>query len=389
MPGDGPDQAPRKPAAKPVPRGLAERLRAWRARKIADPAFRRFAQRFVLTRPIANRRANDLYTLTAGFVYSQVLHACVTLGIFERLQNGPRSLTSLAADCNLPAHRLETLLRAARGLDLVAQTPAGPWMLSDAGAVVAANPGIRAMVTHHALVYRDLADPVALLREPDRETETAKFWSYVEKAGGPGGVGSHDAVTYSNLMHVTQDMVVEQVLDAHSLRDIKSLIDIGGGDGAFVSAAAQRYPTHDLALFDLPPVAEAAARKLAGTAHASTITAHGGSFFDDSLPGGYDAYSLVRVLYDHDDAAALRILKAVRRAMPNHARLIIAEPMDGPARGARLAAAYFNMYLLAMRSGKCRSAREIGALLEKAGFSRVRTHRTPVPVTTGLITARP
>ena len=45
-------------------------------------------RRFPLTRPIARRRARELFDLCAGFVYSQVLLACVRLRLFEILAEG-------------------------------------------------------------------------------------------------------------------------------------------------------------------------------------------------------------------------------------------------------------------------------------------------------------
>ena len=41
-----------------------------------------------------------------------------------------------------------------------------------------ANPGIEAMVEHNALLYHDLADPVAFLRDPQRETALSRYWAY-------------------------------------------------------------------------------------------------------------------------------------------------------------------------------------------------------------------
>ncbi|MCC7280468.1 MAG: methyltransferase, partial [Chromatiaceae bacterium] len=50
-----------------------------RNRLLASPAFQRWAVDFPLTRPIAQRRARALFDVTAGFVYSQILFACVRL----------------------------------------------------------------------------------------------------------------------------------------------------------------------------------------------------------------------------------------------------------------------------------------------------------------------
>ena len=57
--------------------GWADRFYAWRNGLIRSPRFQRWAASFPLTRPVARRKANALFDLVAGFVYSQVLLACV------------------------------------------------------------------------------------------------------------------------------------------------------------------------------------------------------------------------------------------------------------------------------------------------------------------------
>jgi demethylspheroidene O-methyltransferase len=92
-------------------------------------------------------------------------------------------------------------------------------------------------------------------------------------------------------------------------------------------------------------------------------------FFRDALPPGYDCITLVRVLHDHDDAACLALLRAVRRALPPGGRLVIAEPMAGTPGALAMGDAYFGFYLWAMNAGRPRTAAEYGAMLKTAGFA--------------------
>jgi demethylspheroidene O-methyltransferase len=62
------------------------RLRSLRNRLLASPGFQRWAAAFPLTRPVARRHTRELFDLVAGFVYSQVLAACVALDLFEDLR---------------------------------------------------------------------------------------------------------------------------------------------------------------------------------------------------------------------------------------------------------------------------------------------------------------
>jgi len=49
--------------------------------------------------------------------------------------------------------------------------------------------------------------------------------------------------------------------------------------------------------------------------------------------------------------------------------------------------AYFGFYLLAMGSGRPRARDEIAAMLRAAGFSNVRTVKTPRPMLVSVLTA--
>ncbi|MEN0001527.1 MAG: methyltransferase [Pseudomonadota bacterium] len=379
------------PAASTTRPGKSTSIIAqFRRRLVANPRFRRFVERAPLLRRLASSSANEVFALTSGFINSQILLACEELDLFDALATGPASPAELARQWQMTPDRASTLLTAAEGLKLVYRTGDGQFGLDEYGIVIAQSPGIRAMIRHHAAVYRDLTDPVALLRAPKSDTQTSSFWSYVGEGDAWGRhVGAPDAAQYSTLMRLSQAMVIEQVLDAYPIgRHHARLIDIGGGNGAFITGAAKRWDTLNVGVFDLPAVAENASEQLAGTSFADRLSIYGGSFFEHQIPPDADCYSLIRVLYDHNDDAALSILRNVRAAMAPGDVLVIGEPMAGEKAGERLVQAYFSIYLLAMQSGKCRSAGQLSDLARKAGFADIRQVATALPVISGLLVAK-
>ena len=349
---------------------------AWRNRLLSDPQFQRFAARFWLTRPIARRKASALFDLVAGFTYSQVLAACIEIGLLDRLSETPRSSDELAPLIGLPPGPTETLLRAAAALEL-AQRIGDDWTLGVQGAALRGNGGIAEMIAHHHLLYADLADPLALLRRGGGGGALQGFWSYAARPGE-----GREVAPYSALMAASQPLIAEHVIAAYPFTRHRRLLDVGGGAGAFLAAVANRVPSLELGLFDLPGVG-ALARDRLGTG----VAIHGGSFLHDPLPTGYDLISLVRVIHDHDDVPALRILRAAHAALPPGGRLLIAEPMAA-TRGAEAAGdGYFGMYLLAMGSGRPRRLDELGAMLREAGFAAWRNYRTALPLTVRVLAA--
>lgn len=358
---------------------------------MSNRQFQRWATAFPLTRPIARRDSRALFDLCAGFVYSQVLFACVQLRLFEVLAGGPQEIAALSRRLALPPEAARCLLEAAVSLRLVSRVAghgdSDNFMLGPLGAAMAGNPGIAAMIDHHALLYSDLRDPAALLRGAAPSTGLAAYWPYAG-AANPAELDDGAVAAYSTLMAASQPMIADQVLAAYPVARHRCLLDVGGGEGAFLSAVAAAAPKLDLMLFDLPAVAARAERRFAAAGLAGRVACHGGDVFRDPLPAGADLISLVRVVHDHDDDSALAILSAVRRALPADGTLLLAEPMAGTAGAEPSGAAYFGFYLRAMGRGQPRSAKALQALLKSAGFARSRLIATQNPLLTRVLVAQ-
>ena len=161
----------------------------------------------------------------------------------------------------LTAPAARRLLAGAASLRLLRELPGDRFALDDLGAAMNGNPAIAAFIKHHELLYDDLKDPVALLRG-EVDTNLSRFWPYAA-ANRPGArsEGEEDGQSraYSELMSRTQPLVAEDILDAYPLARHRCLLDVGGGDGAFLVSAAKRAPDLALKLFDLPHVAARAA----------------------------------------------------------------------------------------------------------------------------------
>jgi demethylspheroidene O-methyltransferase len=248
------------------------------------------------------------------------------------------------------------------------------------------NPGIAAMVRHHRMLYRDLEDPLALLRGEKVGTELGRYWAYASSSD-PAQADEASISDYSELMSVSNAFVAGDVLDAYSLKSHRCLMDVGGGQGNFLLAAAERWPHLRVRLFDLPAVAARAQERFQALGLGDRAETFGGDLMTTPLPKGADICSLVRVVHDHDDAQAMRILQAVRAALEPGGILLLAEPMAETPGAEPIGDAYFGLYLWAMGSGRPRPPRELKAMLREAGFERIRMQRTRRPMQTRLLVA--
>ena len=365
--------------------GWKQRWVGWRNGIISSPGFQSWASRSLLTRAVSRVRARRLFDIIAGFTYSQTLFACVEGGIIARLEQGAATSAELGAQARLGDDATHRLLRAAAALGVIESVGADLWMLGDQGVALTGNPGAIAMIRHHHLLYADLADPLSLLRgERTEPGALAGYWPY---ALGDGSEGEDQAAVspYSQLMAASQPMVADQVIHAWRFDRHRRMLDIGGGAGAFIAAVAKAAPALEFGLFDLPAVAAIGARQLGEKG--VRVNAHPGDFRNDAIPGGYDLITLVRILHDHDDDLAQALLIKVRAALRPGDTLLIAEPMAGTSGAEAMADAYFGFYLLAMGSGRARTAQEIGTMLTRAGFAGWRERPTGLPIVTRVLAA--
>ncbi|SHH09544.1 demethylspheroidene O-methyltransferase [Cognatiyoonia sediminum] len=352
-------------------------------RLFASPTFQRRMARLPLIKGVVRREGEEMFDIVAGFCHAQILQALIKLDILDDLLDGPQSLDSLSVRHSVPIERMRILLDASVSLNLL-KSKRGGYALTRRGAALSGVPGLKGMIAHHDVLYRDLADPVAFFRG-ETETELAQFWPYVLGAGAAEDPAA--AATYSKLMADSQALVAEDTLSLVNLDRTEHLMDVGGGTGAFLGHVAQAYPNLQLTLFDLPAVVPEARQQFADLGVSQRTKIVPGSFRDDLLPEGADTISLLRVLYDHADDTVLALLRSVYDALPTGGQILISEPMTGGAQPHRAGNAYFAIYCLAMQTGRARSAAEISDLLRQAGFANIGKPMTRRPFVTTAITA--
>ena len=361
--------------------------RRFRNQLMGRVGFQTFATAFPLTRPIARRRSRQLFDLIAGFTYSQTLVACVELGLIERLSRSPASLDELARAFGFAEHRLERLLKAAVSLKILERTSRGHYDLGIHGAALIGNPWIAGFIKHHQLLYRDLADPISVVRGGEGLTALQSYWAYTADHHGQE-TDAKDVSAYTDLMGQSQAAVAREILSAYDFSAHRHLLDIGGSNGSFILAASQRHKALAFTLFDLPAVSQIARERILSARLDGRVAVVEGSFLTDPLPDSADVATLIRVLHDHDDESVAKIMGAAFRALKPDGVLIVAEPFSGIPSIEPVTDAYFGLYFAAMGQGKTRTTAEIIAIGQKIGFRSARVVATQNPLITGILVLR-
>jgi len=168
---------------------------------------------------------------------------------------------------------------------------------------------------------------------------------------------------------------IDALLAAYDVFSSASMvIDIGGGNGALLSAVLKALPAITGCVFDQPHVVERA-RTIDVNSGESRLRFEGGDFFK-AVPAGADFYMLKRIIHDWPDAEAQTILRHYREAMHSQSRLAFIDLIIPAGNGPPFAKLY-DLLMMAMPGGVERTEDEYRKLLVAADLSLTRVVQPP------------
>ena len=167
------------------------------------------------------------------------------------------------------------------------------------------------------------------------------------------------------------------IIEAYDFSTARQVVDIGGGNGGFLSAILMAHENVSGVLMDRTAAIEAAKSGHGGVLPRCEFV--DGDIFEEVFSGG-DAYTLKRLLFDFSDEDAVRILKNCRAAIRDDGRLLIIEVLQGPANQHDLSHSMDLMFLV-MLGGRTRTEEQYAGLLEQARFRLVKRKPTQSDVT--------
>jgi acetylserotonin N-methyltransferase len=309
--------------------------------------------------------------LMEAFRRSKTMFAAVSLGVFDALAAGPKSLHVLAQELKANPDALERLLDACVGLQLLDRDDQG-YKDSPAAATYLCKSS-----PHRLTGYINFSNDVMW-----------KLWGNLENAVREG---THrwkqcfgwDGPIFSNFFHNEEAKHEFQmgmhgfglissphVVAAFDLSRFRCLADLGGATGHLAIAACQRYPTMKAVVFDLPEAVPLAKQIVAASDVADRIEVTAGDFFSDPLPRT-DVYALGRILHDWTEEKILRLMGRIFECLPNQGGVLIAEKLLLEDKTGPRWAQMQDLNMLTCTEGKERTLTEYEELLKRVGFTEV------------------
>ena len=327
---------------------------------------------------MATNPVETLLQLAAGYYLPRCLHAVANLGVADVLDNTPQPVAALAQATGADPAALDRVLR----------------LLSAYGVFefregrVAHTAASRLLRADHPRSMRSLARMFGLsglweaVGELEYSIRTGKPSADKVLPGGVWGyLSAHPDASrvFDEAMTGKAHGQIAGVVAAYDFSIFDTIADIGGGRGHLLQSVLSTAPRASGVLFDQSHVIQ----QVSGIA-SDRLRLHPGDFFKDELPTG-DAYLVMEVIHDWDDVASMKILKAVRRAAPRNAKVLLIEailPDDPGPNWPRT----LDIVMLAI-GGRQRTLAGNSDLFSQCGFAMTREIHTDAGVS--IIEATP
>ena len=330
--------------------------------------------------------AATLRGLITGFHSTYLIYVAAELGIADLLEDGPKSSAELARHVSADPDALHRVLRGLAQFGVFGILADGRFELTDLGDSLRTDApnSLRpvARLWGCPLVQRPfggLLDAVRTGQPAFPRVFGKPLFDYLAEH-------SEEAAIFNQGMVGMTGQFVDSVLSTYDFSGMRTLADIGGGNGALIAAILHAHPHLRGIVVDLPHVQEGAQRAIEEAGLAERCRFVAGDFFD-AVPDGVDAYLLKSILHDWDDAKSLAILRNCRRAMQPHGKLLVVERLLPPGNQPALDPVMKDIEMLVLLGSRERTEAEFRALFEQSGFSIV--HVTSLQGGTHLLEGAP
>ena len=312
-----------------------------------------------------------LHEISRAFMESRTLLTAAELDIFPELTT-PSSAADVAARLGLAPRATESLLNALVAMEIIDKGN-GVFSLTD---------DARRLLTN--------SSPESILGPMRHSAHLWKRWDKLTEAVRAGTSiyreprSADDTESFIAAMHHNATARAETVIPSLDLGSVRSVLDVGGGSGAYSIAFARANPQIRSTVFDMPDVVRIADRHIREAGVEDRVTTRAGDMTTDEFGSGYDLVFLSAICHMFGPERNTEILRKAANALAPGGRVIVQDfVLDDDKTTPRHGVVFALHMLVATREGSTYSGNEYCSWMREAGLVDARV--VPLPGPTDLV----
>ena len=315
-----------------------------------------------------NSRSADIDALS-DLCTPWCIHTAVTLRIAEHISAGAATIDDLAQAAGCDAYALHRMLSWLVAKGVFEEPESGRFALNDAARALmepARRIGMDLNGIGGRMAYGWGTVPTYVRTGAPGYADLfgLPFWEDLD--AHPELAASFDALI-GPMGHGTPNVAFQP---AGGWDSVRTLVDVGGGTGAFLAELLRAHPEATGTLVDLPRTVDRAIPIFDSAGVRDRAAVAGQSFFDP-LPPGADLYLLKGVINDWPDKEAVAILSRCADAARPDGRIIILAGINAYEASRPLSVE------MVLAGGKHRAVDEMRQIASAAGLAVVASEKQP------------
>lgn len=319
-----------------------------------------------------------MWEQSMAFVRTRVAGALAEHGVPDALAAGPATAAELAGRLELDADALHRCLRVAAVHGLVRLDRRGRFRLTGPGKALRQDHprSMRAWVRYVNLpstqeAWAGVADTLRTGEPSFRAVHGTSVWDHF--AANPD-----EERLFAESMQKLTGLTTDGVVRKYPWPKTGTVCDVAGGVGTLLAAVLEARPEMRGVLVEAAGVLREAEPFLEDAGVSDRVTLSEGDMFE-RIDAEADYYLLKDILHDWDDEGCLAILRTIRAAMPDGARVVLVENLQEPNRADPVSSLVDVHMLTQCEGGRQRSAEELHALMRAAAIEPGKVRMTAQP----------
>jgi hypothetical protein len=296
---------------------------------------------------------------------AQAVYVAAKLGLADLLANGPRPVSDLAKAAGADPASLHRVLRALASIGIFRIRGDGLVELTQAAEPL--QTGHPDSVRQFALMVNEeiyvafggLLGNVQTGLPAFQARFGMPVFEYYDAHPDVAGI-------FHQAMNDWSNWDTPALMESYDFSRFKTAVDVGGGNGALLSALLARYPGLSGVLYDRPAAIEAARAGLGGPLPRCEFVV---GDFQEAVPAGADLYLIKHVIDGWPDDGAAGILGHIRRAMADDGRVLVLDCVIAEGNEPSFIKWLDLMVMATTTAGRMRHVSEYPAIFGQAGLA--------------------
>jgi hypothetical protein len=305
---------------------------------------------------------NTIREFAASFQKSRILLSAFELDIFTNIEESGTSSIQIANHLNLNEHACERLLNALVSLGFITKQNQFFFNTQDSFTFLSKK-GLNYLGGMMHSIH--LWDTWSNLTQVVKTGKSALSTEINDR-------GEDWLFPFINAMHDRGKKQAPQQLAKLDLSDIKTVLDIGGGSGAFSMEFVSKKPEIEATVFDLPNVIPITNKFIEKEGFSGRIKTYTGDYTTDALPKGFDLVFLSAIIHSNSLETNQELIKKCFGSLNENGMIVIQDWIMNNDRTQPTAGAIFAINMLVgTEAGDCFTEQEVSEMLTAAGFKNI------------------